>query len=168
MMKFCLTLLFSLFSISAHADWYELGAAYLCEKNPQRLTIAATANSSNDYLIIHEEEGFTPFEVGETTVRCHVGTKKIMAKVKVIPPAERGRCGGIGNVSVQILPRKKDGYPIFNDIIFGNFCYGNGRQNIKVVIEKKAGNEFITTCTASDSEDGHFKDVSCETEPITR
>ena len=164
MMKSFLSLFIGLISIAAHADGDVLGAAYLCETIPQRLTIVSTEDPSID-----DQEAFTSFKSGKSIIHCHVGTKNITANVTVNPP-ENGQCAGLGDVRVVIFPRKKDGYPIFNDIIFGNSCVGYGIRslNLKVVIEEKAGTEFITTCSVSDSVAVENKNISCTAVPIAR
>ena len=158
-----------LFPIVAHADGAIVGAAYLCEKSPQRLTIVSTEDSSIDEQIANNGEEFTSFNSGDSTIHCRVGTKKITANVTVNPP-DTGQCAGLGIVSVRIFPRKKDGYPIFNDIFFGNTCipFGGSSPNLKVVIEEKAGKEFITTCSANYSVADENNIISCAIVPIAR
>jgi hypothetical protein len=85
-------------------------------------------------------------------------------------PPDNGQCAGLGIVSVTIFPGKKDGYPIFNDIFFGNTCmgYGGSSPNLKVVIEEKDGAEFIITCSSNDLVDEENNNISCATVPMPR
>lgn len=167
-MKRFVLLLAVIFPVIAYADSYVLGAAYQCNKKAQKFTIAATADSSNEENEIQKESGFTEFRDGKSRVSCALGDLKLQANVDVRPPSDRGKCAGIGNVKVVI---NAAGYssPIFEDGLFGNFCFLSGeRETVKVEVNVRNRLKTLTVCTASDSEGDYFIDIQCETRPLPR
>jgi len=77
---------------AAQADWSESTVAYQCDQQAGTFALRG-AVVANDETYIPVLPGYTVIsDEHSTTLSCAIGHANVTAKIKVIPPRERGMC----------------------------------------------------------------------------
>lgn len=162
-MKKMLVLLFlTLVSVSAYADWGEVGAAALCAANGQSFELVSTLETSG-WGDVPAPPGAHKFPIGEgQRYQCKVGGSRVLLVIDVHPPGQ-GMGEGAGVITiVKLMVNKK---MLINNAYF-NWSVSGEPELIHVVIKHNKRGLTEQLCYASDISDPPSK-TKCKIQPIT-
>jgi hypothetical protein len=151
--------LMSLLALSAHADWADPRAAYLCDKKGHAFLVKAVMlTSSPDKGTVLQPPGYSTFN-SDKKFKCVIGKTIIDADIEVREPHPGGNCAAYTYTVINSL--RVNGEKFFPDQQFFNDACSDAPVLYKIEIRSVGAKVHAEACYANWGWGVGFTETSC-------